>query len=117
MGQTNYDEASRHLNRNTEGAMMRWFLRMDEEQVRFERWMDSLLFTPGVKQRLVDAVAHLTDLTQGGKPFAGLVEFQTRPDFDMPGRMMVAGGLCLLTVRPTGLPGDRFALCAIVVNL
>jgi hypothetical protein len=35
----------------------------------------------------------------------------------MLGRLLVAGGMCWLDVKPTDLPGDRFELCALVVNL
>src|SRR5206468_1048616 len=77
----------------------------------------SVLTLPGSKQRVCDAVARLRDLERGGLPVAGLVEFQTQPDPDMFGRMMLAGAICWLTVKPTDLPGDRYDLCAVVVNL
>jgi hypothetical protein len=35
----------------------------------------------------------------------------------MPGRLMLAGGLFWLTVKPTTLPGDRYELLALVINL
>ena len=47
----------------------------------------------------------------------GIVEFQTVPDPSMFGRLLLAGGLCWLTVKPVDLPGDRFELSAMVVNL
>jgi hypothetical protein len=48
---------------------------------------------------------------------AAIIEFQIAPDPDMFGRMMVAGGICVQKLKPTNLPGDRYELCAVVVNL
>ncbi len=35
----------------------------------------------------------------------------------MPGRLLLAGGLCWLLLRPAPLPGNRYDLAAVVVNL
>src|SRR5262249_54150569 len=67
--------------------------------------------------RWCDGIANLADLENGGAPFAAIVEVQTKPDGTMPGRLMLAGGLCLLLLKPQPLPGDRFELAAIVINL
>jgi hypothetical protein len=53
----------------------------------------------------------------GGLPFAALLEVQTVPDATMTGRLLLAGGLLWLTVKPTQLPGDRYELVGIVLNL
>ena len=67
--------------------------------------------------RICDAVARMANLDRGGAPFAALVEFQTEPDANRFGRLLVAGGICWLTVKPGDLPGDRYEVCAVVVNL
>src|SRR5206468_10585612 len=72
---------------------------------------------PGTPERLCDAIAELSDLEHGGRPFAALLEIQTIPDTTMPGRLMLAGGLLWLTVKPTPLPGDRYELVGVVINL
>ena len=94
-----------------------WLLRLTAAQLRFERWLPAQLTLPGTRQRLCDAMAELADLERGGLPFAAILEVQTVPDATMAGRLMLAGGLLWLTVKPTQLPGDRYELLGIVLNL
>jgi hypothetical protein len=117
MDDNEYDEASRYLARRAGAGIMHWLLRLDATHVRFDSWLDSVLTLPGMKERICDAVARMANLDKGGVPFAAIVEFQTEPDSNMFGRLLLAGGICWLTVKPTDLPGDRFELCAVVVNL
>jgi hypothetical protein len=114
---TTYDEAARYLLGRAGAGVFAWLLRLGPDRVRFDGWIQNQLTVPGVKQRLCDGIARLADLDRGGVPFAALVEIQTRPDATMPGRLLLAGGLCLLTLKPTPLPGDRYELAAVVVNL
>jgi len=114
---TTYDEAARYLLVRAGAALLEWLLGLGPSQIRFDGWLQSQLTLPGVKQRLCDGIARLADLERGGMPFAALVEIQTRPDPTMPGRLLLAGGLCSLLQKPTQLPGDRYDLTAIVVNL
>ena len=114
---TTYDESARYLLLRAGAGLLSWLLRLSPTQVRFDGWIQSQLTLPGVKQRLCDGIAHLADLERGEAPFAALVEVQTRPDGTMPGRLLLAGGLCLLLLKPTPLPGDRYELTAIVINL
>jgi hypothetical protein len=114
---TTYDEAARYLLGRAGAALLEWLFRLSPSQIRFDGWIQSQLTLPGVKQRLCDGIARLADLERGGTPFAALVEIQTRPDATMPGRLLLAGGLCSLLLKPTSLPGDRYELAAIVVNL
>ncbi len=117
MDKTNYDEASRYLGHQGDAPVIRWLLRLREDQVGFDGFLNSVLTLPGSKQRICDLVVRLRDLSRNGVPVAGLVEFQTKPAPDMFGRMLLAGAICWQTVRPSNLPGDRYELCAVVVNL
>ena len=117
MSDNDYDDCSRHLARRAGALLMHWLLRLDATHIRFDSWLDSVLTLPGTKERVCDAVARLADLDRGGLPTACLIEFQTEPDPDMFGRLLVAGGICWLTVKPSQLPGDRYELAAVVVNL
>ena len=117
MDDSDYDESSRYLCNRAGAAMMHWFLQLDGTHIQFDSWLNTVLTWPNMKERVCDAVACMTDLDHGGLPFAAIVEFQTVPDPKMFGRMLVAGGLCWLTVKPADLPGNRFELCAVVVNL
>ena len=117
MDDNDYDESSRYLARRGNAALMYWLLQLDPTHLRFDSWLDPVLIWPGMKERVCDAIARLADLDKGGIPCAAIVEFQTVPDPRMFGRLLVAGGLCWLDVKPVDLPGDRFELCAVVVNL
>ncbi len=114
---TRYDQAARYLLRRAEALLFYWQLRLNPTQLRFERWLPTQLTLPGIKERLCDGIAELADLQQGGRPFAGILEVQTVPDATMAGRLLLAGGLLWLTVKPTQLPGDRYELVGVVINL
>jgi hypothetical protein len=114
---TTYDQVARYLLVRRNPLIIRWLLRLQTEQVRFDEWMQTQLSLPGVAERICDGIAKLADLDRGGLPFAAILEIQTRPDATMPGRLMLAGGLCWLLVKPTDLPGDRYELVGIVINL
>lgn len=115
--QTRYDQAARYLILRAGALLFWWLLRLTPAQLRLERWLPTQLTLPGAPQRLCDGIAELVDLGHGGMPFAALLEVQTQPDATMPGRLMLAGGLVWLTVKPTTLPGDRYELLGIVINL
>lgn len=53
----------------------------------------------------------------GGVPWAVPVEFQVAPDELMLGRMPGYESMIWLLEKPTDLPGDRFSLQSVVVNL
>ena len=114
---TRYDQAARYLLVRACALLFFWLLRLSPAQLRFERWLPTQLTLPGTRQRLCDGIAELADLQRGGLPFAALLEVQTEPDPTMTGRLLLAGGLLWLTVKPTQLPGDRYELLGIVLNL
>ncbi len=114
---TRYDQAARYLLLQPRELLFCWLLRRSPDQIGFTRWLPTQLTLPGVPQRLCDGIAELVDLDRNGLPFAALLEVQTVPDAAMPGRLLLAGGLAWLTLRPTPLPGDRYELLGIVLNL
>jgi hypothetical protein len=117
MDDNDYDETMRHLAHRARGLMMHWLLRLDRTHVLFKTWQDPVLVWPGMKERICDLIALMSNLDRGGMPTACIVEFSTEPDAKMFGRLLVAGGLCWLDIKPVDLPGDRFELSALVVNL
>lgn len=114
---TTYDVASRYLAKKAGPPLVYWLTGVGEAHLPCSELIDSNLVLPNLPQRVCDLVAKLRDLTRGGVPCAGLVEFQIRPDPNMCGRLLIAGGMIYEAVKPTDLPGDRFGLIAIVVNL
>jgi hypothetical protein len=117
MDDNDYDEAMRHLARRADAPMMHWLLELDETHMSFKSWLDPVLVWPGVKERVCDLIARLVNHDRRGLPTACIIEFQTEPDARMFGRLLVAGGMCWMDVKPADLPGDRFELSAVVVNL
>jgi hypothetical protein len=114
---SSYDESSRYLARRAGGPFMHWLLKLDASRSGFDSWRDPVLIWPQMKERICDLIALMVNRERGGVPFAAIVEFQTEPDPRLFGRLLVAGGLCWLELKPTDLPGDRYELCAVVVNL
>jgi hypothetical protein len=116
MADSNYDQASRYLSKEADAPMTLWLLGLTAEQIRFETIKDSVTVFPG-KDRICDMIAGLADLTRGGAPCAAIIEFQITPDPEMFGRMLIAGGMIWIQVKPSAHPGDRYDLIAVVVNL
>ena len=114
---TRYDEAARYLLLQTEGAFFDWLLPNRRGTLEFRNWGPTQLTLPNVRQRICDGIAFLGDRTRNGVPVAGLLEIQTTPDANMPGRLLLAGGLLWMTMKPSDHPGDRYELLAIVLNL
>jgi hypothetical protein len=110
---TRYDQAARYLLLRAGALLFSWLLRLTPAQLRFERWLPTQLTLPGARQRLCDGIAELADLRGGGRPFAAILEVQTAPDATMTGRLLLAGGLLWLTVKPARLPGDRYELVGV----
>src|SRR5262245_34058520 len=113
---TVYDRISRALLRRYP-ELLAWLLGLPATAFRFVRWLDAHLGPPGAAERPADALAHLTNPADGGRPWAVLVEFQTDPDSEMFGRVLEYLGGAWRREKPEALPGDRFAVAAIVVNL
>jgi hypothetical protein len=113
-----YDQTSRYLARRNAGPVTGWLLSLAGGRLDFVQWLDTRRISwPGQPGRTCDTVAHLRDPARGGLPWAVVVEFQLRPDPDMFGRALVYLGQVWLELRPTPLPGDRFCVGCVVVNL
>jgi hypothetical protein len=112
-----YDRTSRYLLRKYE-VLLAWLLGLASDSFDFKQWLDTRHIPwPGAPERICDTVAHLRDLLRHGIPWAIVVEFQRLPDPDMFGRLLIYMGQVYLDLRPTDLPGDRFFIGAVVVNL
>jgi hypothetical protein len=117
MATNRYDQASRHLARQSGARLWPWLLGLTARQVRFERLPQTQFTVPGFPERVGDVAAALADLENGGRPWAVCLEFQSEPDFDMADRLLVELGLVRLTQRPSDHPGDRYWVGGVVVNL
>src|SRR4051794_20673844 len=116
MADSNYDRACRHLATEAGAGMMLWLLGLGAQQLRFDAIVDSVQVFPDAERRC-DMIARLADLARGGVPCAAIVEFQITPDPEMFGRLLIAGGMTWLKLKPADHPGDRYDLISVVVNL
>jgi hypothetical protein len=112
-----YDRSSRILAEKAGKRMLCWMTETPLAAVGTVSALKTKLSVPGLPERESDLIWRTTREDQGGVPWAVLVEFQTIPSSLMFGRLMVYGGLLWLQEKPAPLPGDRFALTSVVVNL
>jgi hypothetical protein len=117
MTATIYDRISRSLIRLEPPEMLAWLLGVGAGELRFVRWLDAHLGSAEAAERTADALAHVANQADGGRPWLLLVECQTRPDAEMLGRALEYLGGAWRRERPEDLPGERFAVAAVVVNL
>lgn len=99
------------------GPLLAWLARIAPEVMAFDRWLTTVLSLPDEPERTCDTSAAVRRLDQGGFPWAIVAEFQSDPDAEMFGRMLEYLGRLWRVERPTRLPGDRFNLLGVVVNL
>lgn len=69
------------------------------------------------REHVADTIAELVELNRTVAPWLYPVEWQTEPDPDMFGRLLVELGQLWQKLRPDPNPGSRYQLAASVVNL
>jgi hypothetical protein len=112
-----YDRSSRMIAERSGKRMLCWLTKTPSGKVGAVSVLKTKLSVPGFPERESDLIWRTTREDEGGVSWAVLVEFQTIPLGVMFGRLMVYGGLLWLQEKPAPLPGDRFALATVVVNL
>jgi hypothetical protein len=113
-----YDQASQFLLDLDPLALLCWLLRVAAGALTFDRWLNTRSIPwPGQPDRFCDTVAELRDLLDGERPWALVAEVQLEPDPEMFGRLLEYRGIVWRTLRPSKLPGDRFCVGAVVINL
>ncbi|HYT93330.1 MAG TPA: hypothetical protein VEL76_31730 [Gemmataceae bacterium] len=118
MAETVFDQASRRAVRLDPPGFFAWLLTNFAVVLRFVRWLDTRTTPrPGGREPTADTVAELQGVQQAGPPWLFPVEFQTEPDPDMFGRLLVQMGNSWQQLRPDPEPGSRYQLGAAVVNL
>lgn len=118
MPQNVYDKASRFAARIDPPGFFGWLLGLRADAFTFRGWLDTRgVPFPGDPDRTGDTVARLDNPTEHGLPWAVAVEFQSRPDPEMFGRLMGYLSGLWAGVRPDDERGSRFHVAAAVVNL
>ncbi len=83
-----YDKA-RYAIKLAPDGFLRWLLPGLDPSVRFGRWLDAQTIPfPNEPARRPDTVAELVRGDASGPPFVLVVEVQTRPDADLPDRLL-----------------------------
>jgi hypothetical protein len=117
MSTNDYDVACRYLLRRYSAPLLRWLLRLREDQLRFQDWLEPQLTEPEREERVCDTIARLLDPARHGVPWAIIIEFQSAPDPDMLARLLEYLGKARRLFRPSEEKGDRYEVGAVVVNL
>lgn len=111
-----FDRMARYLLRTYAVGLLGWLLGLGPRGYRFLGWLDTRVGPAAAAERTADTVADLVS-EPDGLPRMVFVEFQTSPDEEMFGRALqyLGGGWRLL--KPNALPGDRYFVGAVLVNL
>jgi len=113
-----FDKASRFTAKLDPEGFFSWLFRLPRDAFVFRGWLNTRTIAfPSDPDRTNDTVAWI-DLFSGNQaPWAFAVEFQLRPDPDMPGRLMGYFSGLWLELRPDKERGSRFQVGAAVVNM
>ncbi|MDY3559642.1 hypothetical protein R5W23_000652 [Gemmata sp. JC673] len=118
MPDNHYDQASRFAARLDAAAFVAWLLNLPAAEFGFRGWLDTRgVPFPGAPDRTSDTVAHLTRADEAGVPWLVAIEFQTKPDPEMFGRLLGYLSELWMERKPDAERGSRFHLGAAVVNL
>lgn len=118
MPRNRFDQASRFVAHLDAEGFLGWLITDFARHLRFARWLPTPTNPPpGQPERIPDTIAVLVELARAVLPWLYLVEWQTEPDPDMFGRLLVELGQLWLKHRPDDLPGSRYQLAASVINL
>lgn len=112
-----FDRGARYAARLDASGFLQWLLPEPAAWI-FHAWLDtrSLPF-PGQRDRICDTVATLCETRSDRAWWALPIEFQTRPDAGLFGRLLEYLGRLWLELRPPGQRRGRFRVAAAVVNL
>jgi len=84
-----YDQAARFAVKLDADGFLRWLLSGMDADMRFRGWLDTQTVPmPGDPDRRCDTVAELAHGGGQAPPWAVVLEAQTRPDSDLPDRLL-----------------------------
>jgi hypothetical protein len=113
-----FDQAARYAAKLDPLAFLLWLLPRLAAAARFVGWLDTRTVPyPGDPDRTCDTVAGLAEVTDPPRRWALPIEFQSRPDAALFGRLLEYLARLWLELRPPELPDGRYEVGAAVVNL
>ena len=113
-----FDQGARYAAKLDPPGFLRWLVPDLTAPLFFNGWLDtrSIPF-PGDPDRTCDTVADITDATDTEGSWAMAIEFQTRPDVRLFGRLLEYLGRLWLELQPPRTSGGRLGVVAAVINL
>lgn len=113
-----FDQGARYTAKLDPPGFLRWLLPGLTPSQSFHDWLDtrSIPF-PGHPDRICDTVAAVREAARPPVWWAVPVEFQTRPDAELFGRLLEYLGRLLRELRPSHRGSGRFQVAAAVVNM
>jgi hypothetical protein len=113
-----FDQGARYTAKLDPPGFLRWLLPALAPSMAFHDWLDtrSIPF-PGHSDRICDTVAAIREAMRPPVWWAVPVEFQTRPDALLIGRLLEYLGSSWRELRPPSRGSGRFQVVAAVVNL
>src|SRR5438105_13959496 len=113
-----FDKASRYAAKIDPEAFLDWLIPGWRESVVFGGWLETPTIPfPGEPDRICDTVAKLLNPAIQDEVWAIPIEFQTKPDASMFGRLMEYLGRFWIELRPPEAPQSRYHVGGAVVNL
>jgi hypothetical protein len=117
MAVNHFDQASRYLAKLDPPSFLHWLLATEALRYSFSRWLDTRPIPfPGQADRVCDTVAELLDRMDPSLIWAFVIEFQTKPDAHMFGRLLEYLGR-LWREKLADYPNRRCQVAAAVINL
>jgi hypothetical protein len=113
-----FDQGARYAAKLDPPGFIAWLMPDAGSALTFHNWLDtrSIPF-PGDPDRTCDTVAALRESTNDASWWAMPIEFQTRPDALLFGRILEYLARLWLELRSPGKTHGRFQVAAAVVNL
>jgi hypothetical protein len=98
-----FDQGARYVAKLDPPGFLHWLVRALTSPLEFHGWLDSRSIPfPGDPERICDTVAAIADTTSPGAWWALPLEFQTRPDVELFGRLLEYLGRLWRELRPPG---------------
>ncbi len=118
MAVNHFDKANRYAAKLDPEAFLDWLMPGWWEFLIFVDWLDSRTIPfPGEPDRICDTVVKLIDPMKQDQVWAIAIEFQTKPDPNMFGRLLEYLGRFWIELRPSEAPQARYFVAGGVVNL
>jgi hypothetical protein len=113
-----FDKACRYMAKRQPAGLFSWLLPGHEQQLAFDDWVDTRrLPFPGEPDRTCDTVARFRDLTEPGRFWLLVLEFQSHPERWLLLRLLRYQDDLLWEFRPRGRGGQLPHVGGILLNL